>query len=634
MLKPERLALELLEYKLDDLKAGRKSSSERNTSVWKLRDHLMGHLQALDPDERNRLNAAVQLLKTFSERSAQPQAPQATLDFNFNELVLDTDEPPITTVSGAVLVAPTMNLSAAEQEEQAILKRLARRVWWFEVERVVQRLAATCRAERDRHTARIIYTFTRNLAAYAKEPAFSEDIALQHFKVKEAVPELADPLISLNNIESISGLIQEVIELALSLKQSGSPYEKLQLPEHESLNYLRRMALAVARDPYAGKLSVVAHKSMSSRQLQLAIEELNREPMREEQRHAERRRLEERLQAARAFERSQRQLFDKDVQAFRHAVDVFFDQLAVYLPERIGGRAGEPRLPGGVLFAENAALRIERVPRDAMFLTLRLKGPLRFKFAGLDLAIMGSGRALSLYVGDTERVLEPRLEIAVDRRRLLVFREDPYVHLRIQDESRSLATLVTEVLVVYHVLRSPHGDNLLELLKAATGVSAGEPQEAIRQALQRLSHFVLRAPQPAKAIQGFIIGAQRATKVNVPEDALDEFIKQLHLVTKAGASDLATLLDGVAGAKKGLYQLTDDPLSLDLGGQPITIRLYRSRDATQPDNVVVMMPGKPLGSFTDYLIQPLGMGTLMCIKAEEELAVFYFEEKIKDTLVP
>ncbi|MEJ2289884.1 MAG: hypothetical protein P8Y02_14835 [Deinococcales bacterium] len=36
-----------------------------------------------------------------------------------------------------------------------------------------------------------------------------------------------------------------------------------------------------------------------------------------------------------------------------------------------------------------------------------------------------------------------------------------------------------------------------------------------------------------------------------------------------------------------------------------------------------MLPGQVLGSFTDYLITPLGSGTLTLVRGEQELAVLY-----------
>ena len=90
-------------------------------------------------------------------------------------------------------------------------------------------------------------------------------------------------------------------------------------------------------------------------------------------------------------------MFRRDVEAFCEAAERFFGPLAAYLPERVGGNAGEAGLPGGVLFAHRADLRVESVPITAQTLTLRLKGPMRFSMGGAPLALMGTGSALSLF---------------------------------------------------------------------------------------------------------------------------------------------------------------------------------------------------------------------------------------------
>ena len=39
-----------------------------------------------------------------------------------------------------------------------------------------------------------------------------------------------------------------------------------------------------------------------------------------------------------------------------------------------------------------------------------------------------------------------------------------------------------------------------------------------------------------------------------------------------------------------------------------------------------MLPGRTLGSFTDYLIEPLGNGTLICVRGDRELAVIHLKD--------
>src|SRR5690606_460055 len=126
-------------------------------------------------------------------------------------------------------------------------------------------------------------------------------------------------------------------------------------PRAMSLDYVKRAALAVARDPYAGKLGLLAAKGPNSEQLRLAIQELAKERLPEAERLRQRNALEQRLKAALAFERNQQQLFRQDVERFTGLVEALFERIGRHLPRSVGGQAGGPQLRGGVLFAVNPA---------------------------------------------------------------------------------------------------------------------------------------------------------------------------------------------------------------------------------------------------------------------------------------
>jgi hypothetical protein len=611
----EQLALELFEYKVSDM-LERKRPKGGIASVWELKAFLNRELEGLSDEERQRFAAASATLGRVGEVLTDSRKVVRTLDQL--ELFEVSSKPGLEATPAQT---PAL-LSPAELKEQASLKRLAECVWWDGLEAVLQRLAASCRAERERLTVRILYATLRNLAHYAKLDTFAEDVGLARFRVTEAVSERSNPLLSMSDLDSIAALLREFVETALNFKGEGSPYRELQLSEAQTLSYLHRFALAVARDPHAGQLGVMPRRGASSAQLRLALRELGRESLPEPQKQQEMRLLEQRLKGTLAFERSQRQLRERDIESYRQAVDTFFGHLAPHLPARIGGEAGEPRLMGGVLFAENPALRLDRISASADSLTLRLRGPLRFKFAGLALAITGASPAWSLFVADQEQPLEQRAGLHLGRKRLLLFREDDYLHLELRDETRSLAVLVTEALAVHYVLSSEHRDTLLSILKTATGVAGGDLQEMTRQALQRLGRLVGQAPDKREAIRGFLLGSSRALRVALPETELQKLMQHILALLEVGASDLPLVLERAEAAQKGVYQLSDEPLSLRLEGQPFTIRKYAAH-AGGPESVVVMAPGRPLGSFTDYLLQPLVGGTLICVKAESDLAVLY-----------
>ena len=167
---------------------------------------------------------------------------------------------------------------------------------------------------------------------------------------------------------------------------------------------------------------------------------------------------------------------------------------------------------------------------------------------------------------------------------------------------------------------------LVELLKTATGLSLREPQETVRQAVDRLDTLTSNAPEKRRALEGFVLGAARALRSQLPKEVLRDLVDHLHTALSVSSSDLTRVLERPGPATQSLYRLTEEPLSLTVAGYPLTVRQYREHsDELVSDSLVVMMPGRPLGSFTDYLVEPLGGGTLLCVKSEDDLAVFYFE---------
>ena len=585
------------------------------------------------------------LLETLPTKAPRPSAPLPLPSLvpasePSAERFFGSPQPPISPASPAapaILGATRGNLSPAERAEEEALKRLARRVWWFDIEDWVGRVAASCRAERERTTARLLHTLLRNLELYAKTPAFAEDVSLAQFSVLEPVPALGDPLASFNALESIAGVLRELIETALGLGREGA-LKTLKLPPAGTLSYLQEMARKIAEDPYAGRLGASPPKGVSSRSLRLALEEFAKEPLSAEMRERGRRELEARLQGALAFERTQEAMFRRDVESFVEAAARFFEPLAAYLPERVGGNADEAGLPGGVLFAHRAGLRVDNVPITAQTLTLRLKGPVRFSMGGAPLAVVGTGSSLGLFANGQEVPLTPLFEIDLGRQKILGFREGDYVHLRVQDEARSLAALLAEGLTALFVLTSPYQASLLSVLKTLSGVAGGEPQEVVRRAVAHLAQWSVSTPDLSRTVEGFLSGAAKALHLSLPRAVMNELTAHVCRALSVSSADLTNLYDGVTCSKKALYGLSDEPVSVVLDGVPLTIRRYKGRPTgahgeesvygthSGADSVVLMLPGRPLGSLSDYLILPFAKGTLMCVRAERDVGVFYFQD--------
>ncbi len=636
MLRPEMVALELLEYKIGDLVAGYEPTGGRE-SVATLYGYVAQHQSALSAEARERFGTASQELERLGVVGAAfdltPSAPDDAqddlpdFDLTFDQLELGTSVAE-EAAKQVLTTEATILLSPVEREEQRILKRLAERVRSAEVERVLSRLAATYRAERERYTVRLVYGTLRNLARYAQTPTFAGDATLVNFGVSEAVLERSDPLYSFNDVESVTELLRELVEGILNFRGPKSPYRKLELSEEGTLIYMRRFMLAVARDPYAGRLSSLPSQDVSSQRLRQMIQALSREPLSAAERSAQRSVLEARLQSAWERERAQRSLFERDAEAFARAAEMLFAQLGQLLPKRVGGEMAEPRLAGGVLFAENSSLNLTAIPRSATTLTLRLKGPMRFSLSGLDAAVIGAPGAWTLVLEGEERALAgsaATLQLEVVDKRVSVFLEEGYLYLDVRDNVRPLDTLIAEALAVHTILRLGFTD----LLRTAVGTPPGESKETAKRALARLGRLVARAPDKRQALEGLASSAAKATNTPFAGSAKEIFLQHLHLALTA-PDDLIASLKGVR------RQLLDEPLNLRVGGQPLSVRRYTERLGESSEegreSVVVMVPGTPLGALSDYALFDISGGTLLCALAAGEFAAVYLQGEAAQTL--
>ena len=91
-------------------------------------------------------------------------------------------------------------------------------------------------------------------------------------------------------------------------------------------------------------------------------------------------------------------------------------------------------------------------------------------------------------------------------------------------------------------------------------------------------------------------------------------------------NDLNGALARVNAQETAFYTLTGEPLTVALAGQKITVRQYRGRSGGSLESLVAMLPGQVLGSFTDYLLAPLGSGTLLFVRGDSDLAVLYLSQ--------
>ena len=621
MLKLEPVALELLEYKIQDIRAARQVKGGL-ASVWDLYNYLFKEAATLTEYERGRVEAAGKVLKRFGETSRSTQSMAQTLEaLVLNDLTVSVS-PKVAATLRFTDEAPILEMDVEVLEEQAVLQRLAKRVWWHDMETVVHEFAVQCRAEKDRVTARLLYALSLNLTRYLNAHG-NLDVNLTNFRVEDAVPERSDPLVSLNDLDVLSDLVRDLVETVLTLGDPAGRYAPLGLPRGQALGFVKRMALALARDPYGGECSPLAPRQPSSEQLRLALRELAKEPLREEQKQVQHETLSERLRITTAFEKQQRHAFQQDVLGFSNAVHTFFNRLERYLPGRVGGEAGEPQLSGGVLFAVNPALRIASVAADASAVTVHLKGPTRLVLAGLEIAITG-GRTPSIYLGGHDHLLQPRVRLRAQGREVVAIHENAYLHLKVQDTERSLAASTAEALAVYFVLSSPHKKELLRVLRAAANVATGEPKDLVAQALLRLRELSSRAPDRRQALTGLVQGASRAVSATLPGAVVTRLVERFLSAMTVAADDLTAVLRAADGAEISRYRLSGEPLSLNVAGQPLTVREYRNPGKEARRSVAVVLPDRTANSFNHYLLQPLPNGTLLCVRTAEDLLCVYF----------
>lgn len=658
MLKLELVALELLEYKLLDL--GREKKVRGGVAaVWDIY-HFLDQQQIVFTDgERARFQFAEKELKRLT---STPKAARSAID-TFDALVLDSfdiaperantaiaqqatmQQSPIDTAntepnhlafdldsafdfdmeSGNLKDTPPLLSSHPEfEKEQAKLQALANKVWWHNVEEVIQQLAVRCRVEKDRNMARLLYAISRNIARYTEDHSGKVE-KLERFKVLIPVTDFDDPLVSFSNLESMTDLVRDIVTIIMSLGVKGTLYADVNLSNINTLDFIKQVAFAVAQDPYAGQRSALPAPGPSSDQIRIAIQENAKELIREDLKKEQQYKLEQRLAATLEQEKRVKELFDQDVKRFLQSAQTFFTRLEPYIPRRLGGLASDPSLPHGVLFAEMPALAIKTVPAEASSLNLRLTKPIRFRLMGHIIGISEVDKDAVLMIGKEEHPLKDHLKLELGQHHLYAFKHKDYIHLKFEDESRSLASRLAETMVVLFVLSSSQSELLLRVIQAASGVSMGGAQALVESAISRLRELSSKAPSRRKALEGLLMGSAKAQGISLEDNVMMSLVQRLITAMTVAPEDFSVVLEGTDNTEAFVYQLSDDPINLTIARQPTTLRKYRSKVGTVSESVVIMTPGRIIGSFTRTLLQPFPGGTLMCARAKDEIAILYFE---------
>jgi hypothetical protein len=633
MLSFERVALELLEYKIDAL-ANRREYRGGVAALWDLHRVVDRGVAQLDADERGRFHEAARRLRALAElptrgggRRADLDAltllpdgggsltASATPDANGGDALLETDTP------------VPVELSREALEEQRALQRLAERVGREELDDLVGRLAAAWRAERDRVTPRLVYATVRNLQRHVETVGGVQATSVRSFKVVEPIPERRDPLISLSDLDSLAEVGRDLVDLILTLGRPDGRFPRMDVPEAQALDFVRQVALRVAQDPYAGKLSPLERKGPTTSELRTAIQELAKERLPEAQRSVLRNDLEARLNEALSFERHQRQSFQRDAERNVEAIRLLFERLEPHLPARVGGAAAPRRLAGGVLFAVSPALRWERVPRGAEALTLRMVGPVRFTLGGHGIAVMGSGDSRTLFVNDEAHPLETSMVVPVGRGEVRVDREGEYVHVRWRDGGRSVAARLAEALVVAHVSTHERHADFLAVLGAIANVSGGAPTDLVARALQAATSVTAGAPNRRQALEGLVRGAAKATGTELEENAVLGLVQRMQTAISVEPGDLAALLEREELADGLACAVGEEPVTADVGPLRLTVRRYRGRGRGASEQLVVMLPGQVVGAFSTVAVESVPGGVLVAAAGEGEVALLLLRDR-------
>ncbi|MDZ7707924.1 MAG: hypothetical protein U5J97_08560 [Trueperaceae bacterium] len=648
------LALELFEYKMDDLRH-RRAVRGGADSIWRLRRQIDEMAHKLEPVQRARYEALSRELgqrETALERTDPDaevafddlvvgESPDLTLDDDWGTsgagetrlevtgsggasldiadefLFGDTDEAVL--LAGPESSAPPTD---AERYEQQVLQRLAQRVFGREVERFAEGMAAAWRAERERITARVLYATMRNFERFRATKAFEHDANLRQFRVVEPVPDRVDPLVSLSDVDSLVLIARDVVDTVMRLRthDPAPPIERRQ-----SLDYLRRMALEVTKDPYAGKRSAVEPRGPDASELRSALRDLARQRLSDWQRQARRSDLERQLRERQEVERSQIAMLRRDQMKFKEYVEAFFARLEQLVPRSVGGSAEEPQLSGGVLFAVSPGLRRTDLPGSARSVTLRLAGPVRLPFAGHELAITVQGQERHLYVGDVEVPLNEDRVVLVDGNEVETFLESDYLHLRARESGGSLASRVAEAAAALHVLASAQHEVQLSVLRMLAPGAPGDPSSLVSDAIRRAGQIVGKAPDRREAIHRLMQGAARGIGSELDEGWLRGFVQRALLALYGSPDALADAIALIGATDPSaepaaVVPFVGDPVDITVNGRTITVRRYGIRGA---DHLVAMLPGQVIGSFREHLVERLGAGTFICVHGAQQVVAAY-----------
>jgi len=442
--------IELYAYKVEDLEQGREPRGGR-ASLLRLRRYL---LESKLPGP---------LAKRFRE-----------IDRHYREQPVVEAEPvaqaePVSTMPNLDIDLGIVELPIEEEqihepdEPQKIQQVFAEQVFWTRLKRELGRVVKGYLGGR-RYELRLAYAFLQNFEAYSKTPTFASDFNLSRFKLSEPIPNLSDPLVSLDDEEVALALLLEIFRIAMDLGDLKK--YPLSLPPEGVVPYLRRFLRHIVETPDSLPI-VVPGGGPSTEELRAALDEARRSALTAHEREALVRDLEEKLRKVAAEERRMKLVVDEDRRRFLTAAARLSALLQRYLPIP-RGEALFPRVPEPLSSSSEPGSKLEEIPKGATMVTIK-RVPVRFQLGGVPLTISVAGDDTQLTIAGNEHQLkedEP-LTVPHENWEVWAFRHDDFVHVRLEvREGAQLSQLLTEGSVLAHLVHPYKDYAYLRLLRA------------------------------------------------------------------------------------------------------------------------------------------------------------------------
>lgn len=650
-----QIALELLKYKVNDL-LYRRPVEGGLVAVLQLHDYLKEQRKDLDSEQLANLDGLSATLLRFSDQveitAAKPAAVEAPKPKQkasaFDAIFLTTDEESsdntslldfeVTSIPSAYIA----ELNPEHLQERRSLRKLAERVWWHHLRDRFYLMAVMFRQEPERHTVRILYATLRNLNQYAQTENFRSDENLEHFKVLEPVPDYRDPLLSLNDTDSITELLLEITQTIMTFHDKRSIYRHLDIPSYEVMGYMQQMAIIIAADPYQGKLTMTQKAGSNAAQIRLAIQELSRENLRPDVLREQTSALQERLQEAVRFEKTQRRMFEKDVQSYNEAVGNFFTQLSSILPKSVGGDGDAAQPFANVLFAADPLLTTDHLPQHEHTMTIRLKSPYRFNLAGIHMGLVVAEQSINVYLDgqgrpifdDTVIYHEQKLEnnqTVIRRVSIFVQKDLNLLHIDISPLPRSLNRLIAEVMAVNYIILPSQRDWVSQTLRRITNIPSSASTQFARRSLRALLQQCLSSQQPQRYLQGIVVASLRLEQLSPDKEAMTEFLRLANLALTAEQRELTEIIAGVNMKDTALFDLTgQESISFQYENVALSVKRYEKQESHYGEHMVVINMGRVLGAFEEFMLQPLSQGVVLLARSQEQLATIYLPLALED----